>query len=903
MSLPVSAYDIVPLSSVSLEVTSRYINTAREFSNAGFGYDVIDYNISQNSFNMLISAVPLQVLANTVKNVSGINIGHTGNITFNTLKTDASLAPQSYIPLSSNYILSLPVGNISAYNIIPLKTTMGVTGEYDIKSVNDRVPVRVYDGIYIDGTGTMYSQFISNVTPVIFPPDSYTSVHIPYTVGVHYISALGFQNNGAIYGDSPINSDVILLDKTGYSSYTDSSNNTPLYGGQPLCIWLDSTGWKTRWWDSNNISQGAALSAPRNTSVFQSYIDIPSDDYVQSRDKFTYLSYGPDRNSTYVNSFSSNLVCLLSTWNATMHDAVNAIPAFIPQGVYDGSPDELQLNGDTIVQIPANSTMFVEDNLSVNLDVKLTDWSKGIATQLFGDFDNDGGYGLFYNNGNDYDMISIPANNGILYGLNYRGFKVFEKNIATAIGASAVKLDYICNDLYGEKWLYDSLNSKVHRLDGDNLIKFSISIPSTAVISKMAVNSQSELFILDTYNKRIRRYDVNGNIVSSSVATYTNFDITRADALKTANADYMTVNNNGDIIKILGINLYENTTVKYHIGQKCSSLALDIEGNIWITYSNRLIKLSPEYKKVFDIPIYLPFTDTSSVATTFVKELRNNIEYNSFWIIYNNNTYLIKIDKDGNILKRINLRDVINLAGCSALGLSIKGDFTGYDIKRKYNVFSNGAAISISNPAITLKLITSCAGSKTIRQLHTPCKDFYGWKNIGFTYNTTNGRTTIDLYIDGASKTSMSLTRHYKIDYGAKTSPFIIGGVSGKLESRNSESLYLNDAYMVGTVNNLRVYSTALSRLQHLALYKAGYYDNWMDMIWYCPTPPRTYLEEMKYYHVNRYHGHKSNLFNIIIRGLGVTSDADKDIIRNRILQDIDKLIPVNTEVNEIIFA
>jgi hypothetical protein len=244
---------------------------------------------------------------------------------------------------------------------------------------------------------------------------------------------------------------------------------------------------------------------------------------------------------------------------------------------------------------------------------------------------------------------------------------------------------------------------------------------------------------------------------------------------------------------------------------------------------------------------------------------------------------------------------VVNLRACGDLKSNVKGDFSNYDVKRKYSTV-NGAVISSTNPAISLKVNITCGTTKAIIQLHTSPLELQGWTHLAFTHQIINNKTILSIYINGTKVSSITIIGIYFIDYGSKVSPFIVGGHSGKLGARNVERSLNNEGYFIGQINDLRIYDKPLDSYEIQALARNLYWNKWSPMIWYMPTPKTTHMEEIVSYHLNRYKGHKSNKYNIRIKNLDIQDEATQLIIANTIKNLLPRISPVNTRLNEVIF-
>ncbi len=104
----------------------------------------------------------------------------------------------------------------------------------------------------------------------------------------------------------------------------------------------------------------------------------------------------------------------------------------------------------------------------------------------------------------------------------------------------------------------------------------------------------------------------------------------------------------------------------------------------------------------------------------------------------------------------------------------------------------------------------------------------------------------------------------------------------------------------MGKFDDLRIHHSCLNNFQILSLANNKHYSNWNDLIFHVPTKKYTCLEQVKFFHMNRPPGHKSNKFNLIVRGFD--DPAVQENIEKYILANIDNLKPINTVLNKVIF-
>lgn len=937
----VSSISILSLSSTIETIDFRYFNIDRNFNelsslSAYNGTKYVKYNsldnisditINNDSLIFLTENKSLSGFINNCKSLSTIKIGYDGLDTYNKYyfcpeqdisNVDVNIA-NSFTILNNNLLIS-PYKSSLHYNIIPLKSSMEKNYEYNFDSINKQISSRKYTGIYFgnnqnNGYNNIYLQYQSNKIPLIFKSDIFSSFYIPDKLPSISLNNTGFYNNGAIAGNSPCNSDIILYDRFNYGNFTNHGFPTNSFNGVPLCTWLSASNilcnsnavWMERWYDPNLVSQGAAFITQKNilSSTLNDIVDIPSNLSLRPKNHYSYLHYGSERNTTFINNLSSNLVCYFDNWSNQISDKINNIKGFVVGQFSDKIFNELLLDGTFHVHIPPNDKFFIKNDMTVSSWIYQDIWSCGIDTQYFGNFSNNEGYGLFYNTSANPELLTFPTTSGFIYGFNYKGIKVFEKSINTTTGVSASRIDYVSTDLFGARWVYDSINNKIYKLETDDLLRNVITLPINSNIIKMQINSQNELYVFNTQNKTISGFDINGKFSYGPffTSTFNTFEIDKNDNIDLDLADILLVDNNNDNVKALGINLYKNNNLFYHVGSKIQAFNVDSNNNYWIVYkNNHLLKMDCKGNFLFDKVLSVPFTSENSIALSFIKEIKNGCDFDIVWIVFNNNKYILKVDINGNIIKRININDVVNLKKCGDFSLNVVGDFSGFDSRRKFYNYSDGTQITSLNPAITLKVNLVCGLNSKIIQLHSPAKNLTDWNHISFTYEISNGNTILTLYINGVIKSKYSLSGIYFINYGTKVSPFIIGGNSGKLGATNVEVSLNNEDYFIGKFDDLRIYDRKLNCFELYALARNLHYNNWQDMTYYLTTPSTTYMEEIQSYSLNRYHGSKSNKYNIKIKNLDISDVYTQQVIINSITNVIKKLTPANTDLNEIIF-
>ena len=848
--------------------------------------EVVDVSVENNNLTFLTKSKNFDFLDTDLKNK------------FNYYTDDKTVDVSSSQQIKSNFLLTSPYKSDFKYNVIPLKSSMGIADEYDYNKIGSTTVSREYNAVYQAPNSNLILQYETNTTPIVFKTDNYTQFFLPPEIPSFSLENSGFEKNGSYEGNCPANSDLVFLDRY------DTNFNTSNFNGLPLCIWLSGNTWMERWYDPNNISQGNALLSLVNTSsAINPVVDRPASQNIYAKNKISYLRHGPQRNETYINSLSANQVLLVDSWTNRMK--YNGIEVFAVSPISEEIYDTANLDGTYHYHIPPTDELLDKNDMTVGLWVNQEKWEAGIDTQYFGNFSNGEGYGIFYNTGANSNLLTLPTEGGMIYGFNPRGIKVFEKSVLTSLSLSSAKIEQITTDMFGVRYVYDSINKKIYQIETDDLIKQVIDLPSTANITHMEVNENNQLYIFNnTASPRISGFSSDGELIySASASTYNTFTFDLNNTLHKDFADHLAVDSQNNIFKINGANLYKNNSLFYHIGERSSSLKIDSLDNIYVLRKNKLLKIDSQGFKQFDLTYDLP-TNISDYSQEmgFVKTDNGKTDYDSLWLIFNKNNYVITVNTDGKILKRIDLKNVVNLRACADFTTSVKGDFTNFDIKRKYNKVNN-KVISSTNPAISLKVNLVCGTSKKIIQIHTSPTDLQGWNHLAFSHQIKNNKTYLTLYINGVQKVQSITNGIYFIDYGSKVSPFILGGHSGKLGARNVERSLNNEGYFVGKLDDLRIYNRTLDSYEIRALSRNLYWNKWFDLTWYMPSPKTTRMEEIETFHLNRYKGHKSNKYNIRIRNLPIADEQTQLIIAQTIKNILPKISPVHTQLHEVIFG
>lgn len=813
---------------------------------------------------------------------------------------------------SLNYLLTVPFKTNSRenennlkvfqFNIMNLKNTMTPWYEYD-KSIS--TSIRDYNKIFIGanqkhGFDNLFLNYSSNLYQFKFNENDTTYFIYPYDSESSYLSSSNLINRGAKPGNSPMNSDIISMD------VTKAPEN---YNGQFLCSWLSGSNdcscnsiWMERWFDPNSVTQGDAYITGVNSGSSCKHIwDIPSDMKLIPKVRYYYDRYGKDRNDIVVDSLSG-LIAKYDTWTESLSDSSGYSNNGYILESYSGSESELELDGKTHAHIYPTDMLLSERELTVGLLAYKDNWCCGKNSQIFGNY-RFGGWGIFYNTGIPNNIITLGDDFGNVFSFNIDGTRIFEKEVDKDDTINNFKVSWIASDLTGARWILDGFNNKIFKIDVDDLMVEILNLPPSYELYKIQIDPSNRIYIHDKTNNKIFIHDELGNYVDSvsSPTSAVNFELDQNGDIVYSEGDIMTINSEGIVYKTLGSNLYKDDEIIYHFKSRIMDLKIDSYDNVWIIYSgNKLVKIDSDDKVIFNTEI-LSFlsTETSSKIGLVRKSNSNGCDEDRLWVVCSDNKTLVEVDKNGSVKNSIDTTEYIITQGCNDYSLFANGDFTGYDINRRYDVV-NGNIVSPENPALTLrvKLKTPC-NVKLFKQIHIPiCNLSSGWHHFSYTFNGNTGK--IKLYIDGVVSGSLDLSSNsYSIDYN-DTTPFIIGGNSGKLGSENVEKSVIDDQYFIGKVDDVRIYNKELEEFSVKAI-SDNKFGNYEDLIWNVETSSNSYIEKVDHFFMNKKPGHISKSFNLKINGLDISTDLQL-LIEDAISNSITKLIPIHTELNSIVW-
>lgn len=904
----------------------------------------------------------VNVSSNTLETSSFVNANFTSNQIFylnrfyyNSIadKGESNLAKYTATPnsinivsatnsLPYNYLISTPYTTLDAtedhanINIAPLKNYYSPNGlQTPLLSAQLKQYNKIYTGLNTEeGYDKVYLSYKGSEIAKTFYKDVDNYFHFPVSGTNIALSASSLVKAGALGGSSPIRSDRIFVKKANYRNYSNWGNFSGVQNGVYFCSWLSAGAngteavWMDRYFEPSHTNLTGVLTADGFLGIENNYPnliwDTPSTQIFNPECLYVYHRIGDNDNQAVVDNLSATLTRYYKDWTNPLYNAVTNLSAgilvnyaasavevwpgtkeqsldtSISYGVADFSSQELDSNGITLAFYAYNN-----------------DWSDIRGSQLVGNYYY-GGIGFTKNNTLLTPFATIAGND--LTTINTKLTTLKETPASTTLKTFLLKGEY------DESYYIVTQDKKLYVYDQDDLVVSTYSLPVSgnvigAHLIKQNNNKQILVFTNPATNTiQWKKFNVNGTLSNSAPNTGTNvgntsyvIDLSGVPTYYNNSIINGTVNSEnevyyfeGDVLKRL---VKPSTTYSLLSALSAEGVACDHEDKLWVLYANRnLCKLDRYGKVIWDV--YLTDAPVASAISSvvgsytrtvnFISEINpdtGNLEHSGL-VIDPKTQKLFKVNPiNGDIIK------TANIGNNTSYNITL-GDTTGYDYQRKYiYTLENSNDLSIkaflTNTAILDETGVVVNLNYDIGNL-TP-----GWHHFAATLNANN---LLQFYIDGVVATSTTVgavSSLYRVTNNKNNPDLLIGTASFKKEtlaSYTGEKLSADPYRFNGRVADVRFYTQALLAPDIRALQKRFIQESFNDLIWSVPSGERYYIEQIERFFLHRLPGAKSNMFNIKIKNSNITNLDLRKIIEKNIIASLNKIIPVHTKLNTIIW-
>lgn len=789
-----------------------------------------------------------------------------------------------------------------------------------------------------DGYDKIYLGYQASNTEIILKKDQTTYFHIPYFTQVVNISSTTLIKDGATPGPVPALADRIYKKTGNYGNHTHLGNPLQKQNGEWLCSWLYALSselpvWLDRYFYPGRISYEEALESMVNYEDYKShnpvYYDVPSALTLEPGTWFKYDHIGEKTAVQIVSSFGgsdqTHTRLNIENWSNDFKDSSifnNTIQIenfnnnWITQSSEINYIDRSVLNFNNTDFIDAkviyDESYFLENEFSLLFWVNNDDWSKATTTQLLGNY-NDGGYGVFYNNLKNFPYFVVSENTyGHLFYFNQEFLSYYDKSTQIFTG-SPTNAPYVAINGNSEIFVLNSQTKKVYKYNHAGTVLGQTVLSSGAFFS---LSGTPHLMSIDKNNNVI---------VTTTVGTYTfdqclifkDFDkaypyITDLKKCFNTNGDLITEYNCTDII----FDKYNNKWVINSIKQLLcndeffepfvgsgTNLAIDPEDNLWVLYdSNKIIKINPLTKQIisnFEIGNFHTGLDKKNISFIYQNDRKNNKQQWYGLIIHNYEKTLYQITLDGEIVKSIFLPDKLNVfdplfkdQNTNLLTFTTDGDFTGYEWQRIFHPLLYENKEQLQFK-VSLKQNLPSLPNYT-ETFSVPIN--YVANKIWYLIGVTLKNQDLTIYVNGIKLKNFKVPKEYTFDYTLKNNLYI-GCPCGEAENLNKE---INSKAIIwnGYIDSIKIYDYALKpEFLKYFLYAKTIAQ---DIIWNIPTSNLQYIEGIDRIFKHRIPGFKSQFFNVKIVNSQITDENTKSLIQDSIEDIIQQIKPIHTELLSI---
>jgi hypothetical protein len=838
--------------------------------------------------------------------------------------------------LCSNYLISTPYTTLDTtidyanVNITPLKNYYSAEG---IQTPTLSTQLRNYNKLYTglnttDGNDKIYLSYKGSEIAKIFVKDRDTYFHFPVSATSLALSASTLVKTGALGGSSPYRSDRLFVKKANYRKYTNWGNNPGVQNGVYFCSWLSASPasgeavWMDRYYDPAHINLTSVLTSTAVTSAANNrpnlIWDTPSTQTFNPESLYVYHRIGPEDNKTVVDALSSSLTRFYKNWTTPLINEATGLSAGIIKNFATSAVEIFQ--GTNQESIDTSVCYGVSDYTDSELNypgVTLaayaynTNWGNVQGSQIVGNYYS-GGIGITKNNTLLTPFLSIARNTVTTTNTNLVTLKSTPTDLTNK--------NFILKAEYDSSYYIVTENKQILVYDQDDLIANSYSISISGDIfgaNLIQENSKKQILVFASPAASSfvwRKYNIDGTLsttgtISGTQSGYNNYGIdlngipyyfngTVGNSVVDSNNTRFTLADN-----ILSRQPYSGTTSSILSAVSGEYIACDHENNIWLLYAKRnLCKLDNYGTLIWDV--YLTnapvasgvedVVDSKPRIITFVSEISQvtgaTVHYGV--VIDPKTQKLFKIDSTtGDIVTTVNLTDSSNVT---------LGDPTGYDYQRKY-IYNAESDNDLSIKAFVRNIATENSTGSAINLNYDVSYLTPGWHHFAATLDNNN---TLKFYIDGNVVKSTqvgSASSIYRI-YNNKNNPDLIIGSASFKKQTLAEYTGLDVYNFKGKIADVRHYTQALQQSDIKAIQKQFLKSSFTDLKWSVPTGERYYLEQIERFFLHRLPGAKSNMFNIKIKNSNITNTAVRQIIEKNIIASLSKVVPVHTQLNNIIW-
>ena len=810
-------------------------------------------------------------------------------------------------------------------NIIFLKNQLPNTFEQTQNNLipgSNKVDYRDYTTLSTGGNQTKGPEkpgavFNDHTAEIILRSDQVTYLHLPvdmYPYTKLYIGESGLIESGAVYGDSPQNSDKIFKKQANYKSVTEYGDPSGDLTGEWICSWLYSptgkvkdTLWVDRYFDSTTYTWSQALSTSVDT-IYETLIE------QKNSAKYDTFNRG-------IFDVKSTLMFEPETYYAYHHLGNKDIKKYIDTNYSTNlivdEFRELDFSTNITYDIPESINDESGFNLSFTLKKEIgASWDDPVSYHIIGNYSNTG-FSVF--NSMDYTplsyIISTDRKSLNIYNINNKLISqlvIEPKDQNSGNNLSTEIIDYTVIEPLGNIYCLraDSSNYYLYEynMDGAIVELTKLGIPVNSANSVKFIDDQ--LLIL-TNSQQV----ITVNLLSEKQSTSSQLpeDIAYLDNLTnkiyTAGDFYIYNNTQIRVIRPDAGGLYAETEFilmptdsATSNDAKIKSGALDSSGNTYIIFKDVCDGELADYLISFDSTKNLRFIKS---IDSLLDQNINDPDVNSVYNIRISTSIKGHVKVDTIIITRETPDNIIYQYAIDSKGEPKKAGIvpTNGDINT-IKTFNNLKPDSDSNIITFKHKLHNIVDRDDVNIVSIDVdisKEFKGTEHhLTYDFNPKSGKSTV--YIDGEEYKKVSVAtgvpgKYTFTDFSRDSIrvgdiPYLNGSsfttFADVERSFNSDFKILNIKLFNRSINsyNIRHIASQTSTIN--------------DIIWTVPYTRRHFLDEIDKVQKHELPGIKSNNIKIDVNSsVSIPGDLKGEILES-LTSQIDEFIPANVNTADI---
>ena len=876
----------------------------------------------------------LNLTPNFSKSVSGIKQNFLISTPYESKITEDSKAIGGVFPTASMGIDVMSMKNIKNPNYSYSQCPYNLDIDDNFDAVCDADPESEFNKRDYKRIHTGCNQELGYEAPIFiyrtnnknlnFKKDNTTYFHYPSSAPVINIKDSGIIEAGGFASSIPFFADKIFKKDAQYGDTIHWGDSTQLQNGQFLCAWLSGNNgnsvWMDRWYFPSNISKFNALTATYDEGLAcainqaddegLTVIDIPSIMTLEPEVWYKYfhvgsdfIDYGIDEVINYngnllsihLDDFTSETVTDKSG-NSNDGEFVNYTPP-PPNFREDATDTVASLDGeDTYITINYSNEVKPIDSNTVSIWAYSEDWENVKNSEIISS-GNANYLNLKVTNGLENPIYCLYGNetNKLLFLNNenkvYNVLQIEDDDVET-------KIENLCVDSNLNIWALDNYNNNLYKINYNGVIELKKEFDSSYALDKICLDSNNNVYVLETNSGNISSFDVNGDFINLSAAMLTTsndtFSIDLNDQIYGIQAEKVMFDSKNAAWSIPNsrVGVYREGTPLYETTfTTVEDIAIDKSDNVFVLYNQKYLYKMDEIGGL-SLSATLPIESTISEYgnITIQNEYYKKTGSNEDFILVYTNGFVYKYDNNLNYVNKYNIKKISNENDYNAF----LTDWSGYDVKRKYNYhvnFETEKAVEV-----TYNMLLSSGALKAYKLFVPAERLFKGWHHFALVFDKEASKIKfyIDGEVEGRTVTVPSESQMYRLFKNSIN----LGSKMGINQTFNEEFLLKEKYHFKGKIDDFRVYTKALDDLEvRLLFYSKGVFE---DIEWHIPTGNQYYAEQVSNFFKHKLPGSKSNNFNIKVFGMGEMDSATREIVENTMREIVGKISPAYTQLNEI---